>query len=43
MQAYEMKGVIHNDTHFDNVLLKKTTEKEVEYILGGTQQYTMDT
>jgi hypothetical protein len=37
MQAYEMKGVIHNDTHFDNVLLKKTTEKEVEYILGGKQ------
>lgn len=37
MQAYEMLGVMHNDTHFDNVLLKKTTQKEVEYVLGGKQ------
>jgi hypothetical protein len=35
MQAYEMKGILHNDTHLDNVMLKKTTVAEVEYTLGG--------
>lgn len=35
LQAYESKGILHSDTHLDNVLLKKTTVGEVEYMLGG--------
>ena len=35
MQAYESKGILHSDTHLDNVLLKKTTVTSVDYILGG--------
>jgi len=34
-QAYETKGILHSDTHLDNILLKKTTIGEVEYTLGG--------
>ena len=34
-QAYDTKGILHNDTHLDNVLLKKTTIGEVEYTFGG--------
>jgi hypothetical protein len=35
MQAYESKGIIHSDTHLDNVLLKKTSRSEVEYRLNN--------
>lgn len=35
LQVYEAKGILHSDTHLDNVLLKKTTVGEVEYMLGG--------
>lgn len=35
LQAYESKGILHSDTHLDNVLLKKTTIKDIEYTLGG--------
>lgn len=35
LQAYETKGIIHSDTHLDNVLLKKTKVRDVEYILDG--------
>lgn len=34
-QAYETKGILHSDTHLDNVLLKKTTIGEVKYTLEG--------
>ena len=34
-QAYDTKGILHSDTHLDNVLLKKTTIGEVEYTFGG--------
>jgi hypothetical protein len=35
IQAYIMKGLIHNDTHLDNVLLRKTTAKTIEYDIDG--------
>lgn len=35
MQAYELKRVIHNDMHLDNVLIKKTTRETIEYTLNG--------
>lgn len=35
LQAYETKGILHSDTHLDNVLLRKTTITDVEYTLGG--------
>lgn len=34
LQAYESKGILHSDTHLDNVLMRKTTIHDVEYILG---------
>lgn len=33
MEAYELKGVIHNDMHLDNVLIKKTTRETIDYTL----------
>jgi len=35
MEAYELKGIIHNDMHLDNVLIKKTTRESIEYTLTG--------
>lgn len=35
MQAYESKGILHSDTHLDNVLLKKTKKQTVQYMLGA--------
>lgn len=35
LQAYESKGILHIDTHLDNVLLRKTSVESVAYTLGG--------
>lgn len=37
LQAYEKHGFIHSDTHMDNVLIKKTTKTNVEYVLNGNK------
>ena len=33
VQAYEQKGLIHNDMHLENVLLSKTTRKTIPYLI----------
>jgi len=37
LQAYETAGILHNDMHLDNVLLKKTIKREIVYIIGNKQ------
>lgn len=39
MQAYEQKGLIHNDMHLENVLLSKTTRETISYTLNGKKVY----
>jgi serine/threonine protein kinase len=34
--AFELYGFIHNDLHLHNIMLKKTTKKNVSYKTGGT-------
>jgi serine/threonine protein kinase len=33
--AFELHGFIHNDLHLNNIMLKKTTKKNVSYKTGG--------
>jgi len=35
IQAYTLKGIIHNDMHVDNVLLRKTKKHAIEYTIEG--------
>jgi serine/threonine protein kinase len=37
LQAYESKGILHSDTHLDNVLLRKTTVNLMVYSNKGLE------